>query len=122
MRGLWTNVNSRNLYPIRKVITLPQITHTTASVPPQNPHPPESNLYVLFECLNYGQLAVSYIIARMSGLISSSILYLYMHNVNEKVCEVISLICFLSSLYILQWFWDGGFVTNLPRWFSFAWR
>jgi hypothetical protein len=35
----------------------------------------------------------------MSGLISSSILYLYMHNVNEKVCVVISLICFLSSLY-----------------------
>ena len=31
---------------IRKVITLPQITHPTTSVPPQNPHPPESNLYV----------------------------------------------------------------------------
>jgi len=46
MRGLWTNVNSQNLYPIRKVITLPQITHPTTSVPPQNPHPPESNLYV----------------------------------------------------------------------------
>ena len=31
---------------IRKVITLPQITHPTSSVPPQNPHPPESNIYV----------------------------------------------------------------------------
>jgi hypothetical protein len=31
---------------IRKVITLPQITHPTASVPPQNPHLSKSNLYV----------------------------------------------------------------------------
>jgi hypothetical protein len=36
----------KNLTFIRKAITLPQITHSTASVPPQNPHSPESNPYV----------------------------------------------------------------------------
>jgi predicted acylesterase/phospholipase RssA len=24
-----------------------------------------------------------------------------------------------AGTFVLQWFWDGGFVTNLPRWFIF---
>jgi hypothetical protein len=27
-----------------------------------------------------------------------------------------------TGTFVLQWFWDGDFVTNLPKYFSFAWR
>ena len=25
----------------------------------------------------------------------------------------------IAKTFVLQWFWDGNFVTNLPRWFFF---